>query len=521
MPKFILLLLCLCFSKSLLAQMDTEKLNALCEKSIVTIKTASAGSQGTGFVINSSGYLISNHHVISNRYGYVVQDAVVSFKDGAEYKAQIIDYDQNLDLALLKINANEALPALPVLEDLPKEGAEVITIGNGIGAGFALSRGVISTLNSQITDAPLHCLQTTTTINPGNSGGALINKNGLVVGVVVAKYIQKGVEGVGLAIKNTYLTAFLRKNGIAYITTPLISDIELKEARKLTAEEEEAEKQKELTRLRAETEKEIEKGELEKRRQAEQYAQKQDLDKLESEKRKQIRETELEAQRTQLLNDQENKKLAIEREKLRIEDEKKYRIKEKKERRLLLPYRVSLKIGGGVQHLFNNVLQFTSITPAVKSGFGYEPQNIMPIGSAMLAYRFNIKKEGKKERGNSIGAFANYGFLSTTGLKQLYQTNVNTTLPNGDLKPFQAFYEIEGGGLIREWLRLSGGVGTQFVDGQARTTSLAYYTATTGLIARFGLVEFDFIFTGLFGGFYQSPSARANITLNLHFKGIK
>ena len=116
---------------------DTEKLMEVCEKGIVNVFTESG--QGSGFVVNKKGYLITNFHVIADRYGQASRQVEIKFKDERTYTANVVDYNENYDLALLKISPDEPLTALPILAGkLPKEGAEIITIGNGKGLGFAI-----------------------------------------------------------------------------------------------------------------------------------------------------------------------------------------------------------------------------------------------------------------------------------------------------------------------------------------------------------------------------------------------
>jgi|GEM_PF-2200404 len=508
--------------------MDTEKLMEVCEKGVVNVFTETG--QGSGFVVNKSGYVITNFHVIRGRYGKPSSEITVQFKDQQREIGRVVDYNEDHDLALLKITPVMNMGVLPIAQDLPKEGAAIITIGNGKGMGFAIIDGKLSSLSPRNT--PEYIFQTSIPVNGGNSGGAIINKNGLVVGVVVAKLVGNDIEGISFGIKNTALIGFLNRNDINYSSKPLLTDADLKEKRQLTEEEREAEKTNNLVRLNNENTKMAQQKELDKERARQKHQAQLETDRAEAEAKKRQIEANEEAQKRMIKNKEEaekakgvqeieNNRLIIEQNKMRLAQEKQNKKAERKAERLLLPYRVSLKIGGGAQHYFNNILNLTSITPNTPNNFFFIQENITPIGNAMLAYRFNIKKKGRKERGNSLGIFANYGFLNKKTTADIYQTNVNAIVPNGNLKPYQGFFEIEAGGLAREWFRLSGGVGKQNIEGENTTTSLQYYTTTAGLIARFGFIEFDFNFTTLFGGFYKAPSARANITLNIHLKGVK
>ena len=151
--------------------------------------------QGTGFIIDPSGYVLTNHHV--------VQDAdkiTVSLPNGASYEAELIGSDQKFDIALLKVEADEDLPAVKLGSS---EGAEVgqwvVAIGNPFGLNFSATTGIISAKGRTIGHSPYdNFIQTDASINPGNSGGPLFNLDGEVIGVNSA--IIKGGQGIGFAV---------------------------------------------------------------------------------------------------------------------------------------------------------------------------------------------------------------------------------------------------------------------------------------------------------------------------------
>ena len=151
---------------------------------------------GSGFIINKSGYIITNFHVIED-----ASEIIVTLSDGkAEYKAEVIGRDQKLDLALIRIKANGDLPTV-VLGD--SDGLEigewVMAIGNPFGLGGTVTAGIVSQKGRVIGAGPYdNFIQTDASINPGNSGGPLFNMSGEVVGINTA--IVAGGQGIGFAI---------------------------------------------------------------------------------------------------------------------------------------------------------------------------------------------------------------------------------------------------------------------------------------------------------------------------------
>ncbi len=157
-------------------------------------------ASGSGVIISSDGYIVTNNHVISG-----AQKIVVSLYDNTNHEAKVIGADARSDLALLKINATDLNPAVLGDSDILKVGEVVLAIGNPGGSEFARSatQGIISGLNRLIvTEAGLafRLIQTDAAINPGNSGGALINSTGQVIGINSIKISAENFEGMGFAI---------------------------------------------------------------------------------------------------------------------------------------------------------------------------------------------------------------------------------------------------------------------------------------------------------------------------------
>jgi putative serine protease PepD len=202
----------------------------------VSISTRSVDGAGTGsgFVIDSSGYILTNNHVISDaaQSGGSIQ---VSLSDGTFYAAKVIGRDASYDLAVLKIGAS-GLKALQFGDsDAVAVGDSVIAIGSPLGLSGTVTTGIISAKNRAVTagesnseSAFINALQTDAAINPGNSGGPLVDATGAVIGVNSAiaslgTSSQIGSIGLGFAIpiNQARKTADqLIKNGVA--TYPVI-----------------------------------------------------------------------------------------------------------------------------------------------------------------------------------------------------------------------------------------------------------------------------------------------------------
>lgn len=152
---------------------------------------------GTGVVIDSRGYVLTNYHVIEG-----IQNLVVNAGDYST-TGDLVSYDPTTDLAIIKIRTSQFLPAIPfgVSNDLmPAE--SVLAVGNAYGYTDTASRGIISALHRTVpvSDEQIYydLIQTDASINPGNSGGPLINLDGQMIGVNVA--VRVGAQGIGFAI---------------------------------------------------------------------------------------------------------------------------------------------------------------------------------------------------------------------------------------------------------------------------------------------------------------------------------
>ena len=164
--------------------------------------TATAVS-GTGFIISEDGYILTNYHVIeySLKQGY---DIVVLLHDESEYPAELVGYDEDGDLAVLKINASGLNPAAIGSSENLRVGQTIYTVGNPLGElTYTMTDGIVSALNREIStsvSSSLYVFQINAAVNSGNSGGPVYDAAGRVVGVVDAKYSDTGVEGLSFAL---------------------------------------------------------------------------------------------------------------------------------------------------------------------------------------------------------------------------------------------------------------------------------------------------------------------------------
>lgn len=165
---------------------------------------------GTGFVISTDGYILTNYHVISYAatYGY---DMTVVFQDGTELSAEIVGYLEDNDVAVIKIDPT-GLNLNPVTlgnSDNMTVGETVYAIGNPLGElTYTMTEGIVSATDRVITtsdsttgtSSSMNMFQISAAVNAGNSGGPVYNSKGEVIGIVTAKYSDSGVEGLGFAI---------------------------------------------------------------------------------------------------------------------------------------------------------------------------------------------------------------------------------------------------------------------------------------------------------------------------------
>lgn len=152
-------------------------------------------SLGSGFIINSTGYIVTNNHVVEN-----ASEIKVTLATQEEFAATLVGRDPKTDLALIKIKSAKPLPTVPFgNSDALEVGEWVLAIGNPFGLGHTVTSGIVSAKGRIIGAGPYDdFIQTDASINPGNSGGPLFNMRGQVIGINTA--IVSGGQGIGFAI---------------------------------------------------------------------------------------------------------------------------------------------------------------------------------------------------------------------------------------------------------------------------------------------------------------------------------
>lgn len=161
---------------------------------------------GSGIIISTDGYILTNNHVVEDVSSYTVQVSTTDPKSGTvstqDYDAELVGTDSDTDIAILKIKASGLQAAVLGDSDNLHLGDDVVIIGNPMGLQTSVSKGVVSGLKRQISsnNRALPSIQTDAAINSGNSGGAMFNMYGEVVGVVNEKLINDYSENLGFAI---------------------------------------------------------------------------------------------------------------------------------------------------------------------------------------------------------------------------------------------------------------------------------------------------------------------------------
>jgi Do/DeqQ family serine protease len=180
-------------------------------------------SLGSGVIVDASGLVVTNFHVIRD-----ADEVKVAMSDGREFTSKVLLKDESLDLAILKIDAPEPFPVVPIGDsDALEVGDLVLAVGNPFGVGQTTTSGIVSALARShvgVSDFGFF-IQTDAAINPGNSGGALINMAGQLVGVNTAIFSRSGGSiGIGFAIPSNMVRAVTAAaaNGSDYFERPYL-----------------------------------------------------------------------------------------------------------------------------------------------------------------------------------------------------------------------------------------------------------------------------------------------------------
>lgn len=184
------------------------------ENSLLDVNVAQKWGIGTGIIISENGYILTNQHIATSNNSKIT----VTLEDGSEVQGKTIWIEKNLDLAIIKIDSKNLVPASLGDSDMLKIGENVIAIGNPLGLEFqrTVTSGIISGLNRSITFEENgnrifmeDLIQTDASINNGNSGGPLINSKGEVIGVNTVKITS--AEGIGFALPINVIKPILEK----------------------------------------------------------------------------------------------------------------------------------------------------------------------------------------------------------------------------------------------------------------------------------------------------------------------
>ncbi len=172
------------------------------------VQTEETVSCGSGIIIYQSSselYMVTNYHVVES-----ATTLSVTFVDDETYEARLCGYDEENDLAVIKVSvadlSDDTISQISVVaigdSDELTVGEQVVAIGNALGYGQSITTGVVSAVNRTISgdSSSATYIQTDAAINPGNSGGALLNMDGELIGINTAKLSSTEVEGMGYAI---------------------------------------------------------------------------------------------------------------------------------------------------------------------------------------------------------------------------------------------------------------------------------------------------------------------------------
>lgn len=166
-------------------------------------QATSSAVSGSGFIISSDGYVVTNYHVIQ----YAVEEGfslTVITHDEQSYPAKVIGYEKDNDLAVIKVDATDLNAVTTGTNKGMKVGDAVYAVGNPLGElTYTMTDGIVSALDRVIAvdqSTSINMFQISAAVNPGNSGGPVYNDRGEVIGIVSAKYSNIGIEGLGFAI---------------------------------------------------------------------------------------------------------------------------------------------------------------------------------------------------------------------------------------------------------------------------------------------------------------------------------
>jgi S1-C subfamily serine protease len=190
-----------------LASADVPIEDLVEQTSSAVLKLSSSGGWGSGFLITSTGVVVTNAHVVGAN-----NEVTATNLQQQQFNGKVVYRDPSLDLAIVKLDVDHT-PSLPLTTIASiKVGQSVIAIGNpGMGLQNTVTRGIVSAVGSYAELGPGTWIQTDASINPGNSGGPLLNAHGEVIGMNTIKVVKEGVQGLGFALSGQDILSVVQR----------------------------------------------------------------------------------------------------------------------------------------------------------------------------------------------------------------------------------------------------------------------------------------------------------------------
>jgi len=198
-------------------ELSREELIGQTKPAVVCLR--GSDKSGSGFFVTGTGVIATNAHVARGE-----ETLLAVLPGGQQLEAKVVYVDDDLDIALAKVNASGAssgFPHLPLVDvSRVHQGESVIAIGNpGEGLLFSVTKGIVSAVGKSSKNGPGTWVQTDAIINPGNSGGPLVNSRGEVIGINTLKVVKKGVSGIAFALSSSDLLEVLHRFYPNVVTT--------------------------------------------------------------------------------------------------------------------------------------------------------------------------------------------------------------------------------------------------------------------------------------------------------------